>query len=126
MRNRGNQSDNIKAQAGSDVVIFLESWKKMTRRRKIYRVCLFAALIISSVVLTSLVYYYINSSIPSVINIRAGQEESFFLGVPAKAEIVSVSESGSSNIPEGAVDIDLSKAFTLQGVMEDSYQLQDR
>lgn len=105
-------------------IVSMEGWKHRDRCRRIYRNCLFAVMIVSSMALTCVVYYRIDCRIPSSINIRAGKEETFYLGIPAKAKVVSASENGRSNIPREAVDIDLSESFTLKGVMEDSYQLQ--
>lgn len=114
----------MKEQAGEDMVVILRSWKRRVRRFKIYRNCLLAALAVSCTALIGMLYYAIDSSIPSVINVRAGQEESFLLGVPAKAEIVGVSEQGTSNIPAGAVEIDLSKTVTMLASADSSYQMQ--
>ena len=44
-------------------------------------------------------YFWMDSSIPSVIRIRADMEQNLHLGIPAKAEIVSASGQGESNIP---------------------------
>ena len=55
---------------------------------------------------------------------RAGEEESFRLGIPARGEIISVSDQGTSNIPQGAVDIDLSKTVTLKTSLGSGYQMQ--
>lgn len=118
-----DKNDIIKRQAGETVVILLENWKKRMWRYKLYRVCLLGVLAISCASLTGVLYYYVDSSIPSVINLRANQEESFFLGIPAKAEIVSVSENGISNIPAGAVEIDLNRPVTLKAALESSYQM---
>ncbi len=117
-------NENIKERAGESVVIFLEQWKKYVRRRKIYRICLLGALCVSCIALVCALYYKIDSSIPSVIHLRAGREETFDFGIPAKAEVVSVSGRDTSNIPQGAVNIDLSESVTLRAAMEDSYQLQ--
>lgn len=114
----------MKEQAGEDMVVILRSWKRRVRRFKIYRNCLLAALAVSCTALIGMLYYAVDSSIPSVINVRAGQEESFLLGVPAKAEIVGVSEQGTSNIPDGAVEIDLSKTVTMLANADSSYQMQ--
>jgi len=118
------KSGGLKEQAGGDMVILLQNWKKRQRRRRLYRAFLLLALAVSCMALTGLIYYYIDSSIPSVINVRAGEEESFHLGVPATGEIVSVSEQGTSNIPQGAVNIDLSKTVTMKAPVESSYQMQ--
>lgn len=93
------------------------------RRYKIYCALLSTALAVSCMALTGVLYCYVDSNIPSVINVRAGEVDSFHLGLPAKGEIVSVTEQGISNIPEGAVDIDLSRTVTLKGAMESSYQM---
>ncbi len=84
-------SNRMKEQAEEGLVILLRNWKKRQRRQRIYRILLSVILSISCMALTGMVYYYIDCSIPSVINVRAGQEESFHLGVPATGEIVSVS-----------------------------------
>ena len=99
-------------------------WKNRSYRRKIYRMCLVGVLVLACSVLAGILFYRFESSIPSEINIRAGKQEKFDFGVPAKAEIISVGELGESNIPEDAVDIDMSQAFTLQAAMEESYCLQ--
>lgn len=124
MRQNSDENKRIQEQAGKNMVVVLEKWKKRVRRLKIYRACLVTMLVISCTALTGTVYSRIESSIPSVINVRAGEEESFHLGIPAKAEIVSVSDQGKSNIPEGAVNIDLSKTVTMKMDMESSYQMQ--
>ena len=121
---RGRNSDIIKEQAGECMVIFLKNWKRKVLRYKIYRFCLCLALAVSCTSLTGLLYYYIDSSIPSIINLRAGEEETFHLGIPAKAEIVSVSDQGVSNIPQGAVDIDLSRTVTMKAGENASFQMQ--
>lgn len=118
------EKDRIKEQAGGEMVVILQNWKIRVRRLKVYRAMLVALLVISCAFLTGMVCYYIDSSIPSVINVRAGEEESFRLGIPAKADIVSVSEGGKSNIPEGAVDIDLSRTVTMKMDAQSSYQMQ--
>ncbi|MCI8527654.1 MAG: SpoIVB peptidase [Lachnospiraceae bacterium] len=106
------------------MVILLQNWKKRQKRHRVYRAALCLALAVSCLSLAGLLYYYIDCSIPSVINVRAGQEESFQLGVPATGEIISVSERGTSNIPQGAVNIDLSRKVTLKAAMESGYQMQ--
>ena len=116
-------NDIIKRQAGKTIVILLENWKKKMWRYRLYRAFLMGVLAVSIASLTGGLYYYVDSSIPSVINVRANQEESFFLGIPAKAEIVSVSENGSSNIPAGAVEINLNRPVTLKAALESSYQM---
>lgn len=123
MKKWTGSDEQVKEQAGRDVVILLQSWKKRARRQKIYKFSLCLALLFSCTALTAGLYYRIDSSIPSVLNVRAEQEQSFYLGVPAEAEIVSVSERGISNIPAGAVEIDLSKTVTLKTAQESNYRM---
>lgn len=113
MKFRVSESERIKKNAKEDMVIFLCDWKKQTRKYQIYRGCLWAAFVTFILVLIGFGYYLMDSSIPSIIRVRAGEEQSLDLGVPAKAEIVSVSEQGKSNIPEGTVTIDLSESVTV-------------
>lgn len=122
--NKGEETEAVKRRAGREMVILLEDWKKRIRKYKIYRACLIAVLALSCATLTGLLFWYVDNSIPSVINLRAGQEESFFLGIPAKGEIVSVSDSPASNIPEGAVEIDLSRSVTMKAAAESGYRMQ--
>ena len=118
------QEESIKRKAGQDMVVLLQNWKERLRRYRIYRFILSLSLAASCTALVAMLYYQIDSSIPSVINVRAGEEESLHLGVPARGEIISVSDQGTSNIPQGAVDIDLSKTFTLKTALESDYQMQ--
>ena len=108
-----SENGQIKKEAGQNVVILLENWKKRVRRKQIYRYCLYGILSIASFALCVLLFYQMDSKVPSTIYVRAGQEESFDLNIPAKAQILRVSEQGESNIPKGAVDIDLSEPITM-------------
>lgn len=116
--------DSVKEQAGSDAVIFLQSWRRKVRRHRVYRISLCVALSLCCVVLAGYGYYMVDSSVPSVIHVRAGEEQSFHLGVPAKGEIVSVGAQGKSNIPVGAVTIDLSAPVTLKTGGLDQYSME--
>lgn len=124
MRRDKGENEKIKEQAGENMVVLLQNWRAKRKRRRIYRSCLMLALFISCAALTGTLYYQIDSSIPSIINVRAGEEESFHLGIPARAQIISVSDQGGSNIPEGAVDIDLSRTVTMKMASESVYEMQ--
>lgn len=108
------------------MVILLCNWKQKVRRYRIYRYCLFVALFLSLAALGGVGYYLMDSSIPSVIHVRAGEEQSFNLGVPARAEIVSVSGQGESNIPKGAVSIDLNRPITMKMGEVEQYLMEVR
>lgn len=109
-----SENERVKKNANDDMVILLCDWKRKIKRYRIYRICLCALFVISSIVLVCFGYYLVDSSIPSIIRIRAGEERTFDLGIPAKGEILSASEQGKSNIPKGAVTIDLNEPVTMQ------------
>lgn len=108
------ETEKVKRQAGEEAVVILQHWKQKVRRLRIYRACLCAVLLLAAMGLFGYGYYLIDSSIPSVIHVRAGSEEALELDIPAKGEILSVSEQGRSNIPEGAVNVDLSRPVTMK------------
>ena len=109
--------------AGRDVVVLLENWVKKKKRRKIYRYSLCVLIIISSLVLMALEYQQLYQRIPSVLRLRAETEQSLNLNVPLTGEVVSVSEQGESNIPRGAVTIDLNRSVTIKTGQQDNYQM---
>lgn len=102
----------------------LQLWKQKVRRLRIYRACLCAVLILAGMGLLGYSYYLVDSLIPSVIYMRAESEESLALDIPAKGEILSVSEQGTSNIPKGAVTLDLSQPVTMKTGTADSLEMQ--
>ncbi len=118
------ETEKVKRQAGEETVIILQHWKQKVRRLRIYRACLCAALLLAGAGLAGYGYYLVDSSIPSVLHVRAGSEEALELGIPAKGEILSVSEQGTSNIPKGAVSVDLSRPVTMKTGSADSIQMQ--
>ena len=118
------ETEKVKRQAGEEAVIFLQHWKQKVRRLRIYRACLCAALILSCTGLTGYSYYLVDSSIPSVIHVRADSEEALELDIPAEGEILGVSEQGSSNIPRGAVTVDLSRPVTMKTGTADKPEMQ--
>lgn len=119
-----SENERVRKQAGDEMVVFMANWKCKLRRYKRYRACLILALVISCTALLSCIYYQIDSSIPSVLHVRAGKEDSLQLDLPATAEIVSVGSQGESNIPAGAVTIDLNQPVTVKMDSNTSYQMQ--
>ena len=118
------ETEKVKRQAGEDAVIILQLGKQKVRRLRIYRACLCAVLILAGMGLLGYSYYLVDSLIPSVIYMRAESEESLALDIPAKGEILSVSEQGTSNIPKGAVTLDLSQPVTMKTGTADSLEMQ--
>ena len=113
----------LQEQAGADMVVLLNSWRK---RRKLLRVCRFslcAVLVCVSLALGGMGYYNLYNQIPSVLRIKADTEQTIDLGVPLTGEMVAVSGQDESNIPAGAVHIDLSRQVTMKMTSDQSYQM---
>lgn len=88
--------------------------RKEQRKRKILHAL---GLCLAAMLLTAAVFggvYYVDSHIPSVIHVEPDREQSFSLGIPARAEVVSVSQSGVSNIPADKITMDLNHEVTLK------------
>lgn len=113
----------IRDQAGADMQTFLQNWKKFRKRRKIYRCCLCTVLVCASLTLGAMGYYNLYNKIPSVLRIKADMEQTIDLGVPLTGEMVAVSGQEESNIPAGAVNIDLSRQVTMKMSSDQSYQM---
>lgn len=92
-------------------------------RMRVYRVGLGIALLLSCAALAGVGYYQVDSRIPSVIRLRADAEQSFSFGVPATAELISVDAQNQSNIPAGAVTIDLREPLTFKHATGNEYSL---
>ncbi|MBR1930673.1 MAG: SpoIVB peptidase [Lachnospiraceae bacterium] len=118
------ENEKVRQYAGDEMVIILSNWSTKLQRYRRYRACLLATLVISCAALFTLLYYQMDSSIPSTLYVRADQEDSLQLNIPAKAEIVSVGSQGESNIPQGAVTIDLSEPVALKMDSSETYQMQ--
>ena len=118
------ETEKVKRQAGEDAVVILQHWKQKVRRLRIYRACLCVILLLAGTGLMGYSYYLVDSSIPSVLHVRAGSEEALELDIPAKGEILNVSRQGQSNIPEGAVSVDLSRPVIMKTGGADSIQMQ--
>ena len=118
------ETEKVKRQAGEDAVVILQHWKAKVRRLRIYRACLCVMLLLAGAGLMGYGYYLVDSSIPSILHVRAGSEEALELDIPAKGEILNVSRQGQSNIPEGAVIVDLSRPVTMKTGSPDTLQMQ--
>lgn len=118
------ETEKVKRQAGEDAVVILRHWKAKVRRLRIYRACLCVMLLLAGAGLMGYSYYLVDSSIPSILHVRAGSEEALELDIPAKGEILNVSRQGQSNIPEGAVSVDLSRPVTMKTGSPDTLQMQ--
>lgn len=118
------ETEKVKRQAGEDAVVILRHWKQKVRRLRIYWACLCVMLLLAGAGLMGYGYYLVDSSIPSILHVRAGSEEALELDIPAKGEILNVSRQGQSNIPEGAMSVDLSRPVTMKTGSPDTLLMQ--
>lgn len=109
--------------ARTEMIVFLEQWKKRKKRLRIYRYCLCGILFCCSILLGGMAYFYLYNQLPAVLRVKAGEEQILDLGLPMTGEVVAVSDSEGSNIPIGAVTIDLSEEVTLQVEEANNYQM---
>lgn len=124
MKTRDVRQDGAKEKAANHTVIFLDGWRKCMRKKRYYRIGLNLALGLCCAGLFGYGYYLIDQDIPSVIHVRAGEEQSFDLNVPAKGEIASVGSLGESNIPKDKITIDLSEPVTLKTSGLEKYSME--
>ncbi|MCM1117768.1 MAG: SpoIVB peptidase [bacterium] len=110
-------------QAGADMAALSERWRKTRRRRRVFRCCLCVALVCACLTLGGVGYYDLYNQVPSVLRVKADMEQTIDLGVPLTGEVVSASGRDESNIPEGAVTIDLSRQVTMKMSSDQSYQM---
>ena len=116
-----NQNKDLLQNAGSEIILILDHWRRRKKRLRIYRYCLCVALLCFSLLLGGLVYYDLYNRIPSILRVRAGQEQVWDYQLPLIGEVVEAGERGASNIPRDAITIDLSQQVTLNTEMSNKY-----
>lgn len=84
------------------------------RKIRVYRWVLLVLLTLCISALAGFLLYQLDSRIPSTIYLRAGVDQDLNLGIPATGEIRAVAGLRESNIPKGAVTIDLSGPVNMQ------------
>lgn len=109
MKKKGIETEN----PGNEMNAILEQWKKRKRRMKILGRLLVVLIFASGLGMGIFEYYYLYNSLPSVLRIKTGELQVLDFGLPMTGEIISVSESGKSNVPE-EIRLDLSKEVELQ------------
>lgn len=124
-KNRDFEQENaaVRKQAGADMATLVECWQKTRRRRRIYRYSLCSILVCASLALGGMGYYDLYNQIPSVLRIKADVEQTIDLGVPLTGDMVAASGQNESNIPAGAVNIDLSRQITMKMSEDQSCQM---
>ncbi len=108
------RTEDIKRQAAADIERVLENIRDIQRRRRWYRYGLGAAMLLSLIVFLATGFFYLYSSVPSVIRLKSGMEQSFDLNLklPMTAE-VSVEGSGKSKTKDASLTIPLYSPVTL-------------
>ena len=115
--------EEIKEQAGNDMIILLENWKKNRRKRRFYRAGVGVFLLISCLVLLAIGYISLDGKIPSIIRIKAGTEHYLNLRVPMTADVSAVVGQEKSNIPQNAITVNLSEPVTLKADNLNQFQM---
>ena len=103
---------------GQEIIVFLEEWRRKKKRRRIYRIGFCVILFSLSIAYGVWGYFYLYNQLPSVLRLKAGEEQILNFGLPLTGEVITVSESGQSNIPADKITIDLSNEISLK--MEES------
>jgi len=98
---------------GREMLVLLEHWKRRKRRMKILKRCLVGLIFCAGLGVGVFEYYYLYNSLPSVLRLKTGEIQVLDFGVPMTGEIVAVSDSGTSNLPE-EIRLDLSEKVELQ------------
>ncbi len=117
------QNRELLRNAGSEIIIILDHWRRRKKRLRIYRYCLCVALLCFSLLLGGLAYYDLYNRIPSILRVKTGQEQVWNYQLPLIGEVVEASDSGTSNIPRNAIQIDLSREVTLNTQKSNKYRM---
>lgn len=116
-----NLNKDLLQEAGNDIVIILDYWKRRKKRLRIYRYSLCAALLCFSILLGGVGYYSLYNQIPSILRVKTGEDQIWDYQLPLVGEVIEASEGGESNIPKDAIKIDLSKEVTLNTELSNRY-----
>ncbi len=103
---------------GQELVVFLEAWRRKKKRRKVYKIGMCIIMFCLSIGCGVWGYFHLYNQLPSVLRIKAGEEQILDFGLPLTGEVITVSEGGESNIPADKITIDLNQEVTLR--MDDS------
>ncbi len=123
IKNRKNNDTVLMENAGREMIVFLEQWKKKKKRLRVYRYILCGMMFCCSIAAGVLGYLQLYNQLPAVLRVKAGEEQVLDFGLPMTGEVIAVSDGGETNIPEGAVIIDLNQEVRLQMEQDMDYQM---
>jgi stage IV sporulation protein B len=117
--------DNLlyKENAGKEMVVFLQKYKKHMKRKKILKGSIVGLMCASLIGLCVLGYSTLYDKVPSVIRLRANTPQSLDLNVPMAGEVVSASGQGAASWGTDPVTIDLNRNVTLTAAASQKYQM---
>jgi stage IV sporulation protein B len=117
--------DNViyKQQAGKEMVVFLQKYKRRGRRKKILKFSILGLMSACLIGLCGLGYDALDEKVPSVIRLRANTPQSLNLNVPMAGEVVSASGTGAAGWGTEPVTIDLNRHVTLTAAATQNYQM---
>lgn len=124
--NPDNRMEQIIENAAQQSGAVVREWKRRAKRFRIYRLFILTLLVISVAAFTWTALYAVDSRIPSTIYIRLGEKQEIRLNIPATGEVRAASGMQASNIPQGAVTIDLSGPVTMFTGSLSNYDMQVR
>ncbi|MCM1569363.1 MAG: SpoIVB peptidase [Roseburia sp.] len=120
------EDELIKKRACREAAGIISHYKRSMRKYRIYRCCLYVALLFGCTAFAAAGYYMIDRNIPSTIYVRADKEQILHLGVPATGDIVSVGSQGKSNVPREAVTVNLNGPVVMRTGGQEEYSMQVR
>jgi stage IV sporulation protein B len=117
--------DNLlyKEQAGKEMVVFLQKYKKHMKRKKLIKGSILGLMCACLIGLCGLGYSKLYDKVPSVIRLRANTPQSLDLNVPMAGEVVSASGLGAASWGTEPVTIDLNRNVTLTAAASRNYQM---
>ncbi len=117
------QKDMAVTEEKTASIVSMEEWKIRKKSLRVYRLCILGALLFSCIIFVVWWCSYMDHQLPEVLRVRAGAEQILDLNLPMTGEVIAVSESGESNIPQEAITIDLGKTVTLEMNESSSYRM---
>ena len=101
----------------------VESGERRNKRIRRFKILVIGIWMAFAGVFLCLTVYQIRKKIPSRIYFTAGEKQKIDFGIPATGELKTAAEVGKSNIPAGAVTIDLSAPVEVRTAEAKQYDM---